>query len=164
MADLDLEPTEKEPPSSAPSKHTGRRWIVLAVVVAVLAVGGVAAAVIANRDDSPSYDTAQISWMHQGCQQWAESHQGSNGPGDGWCSSMTDWMNGRMDQRQGGMMMGPMMWQDPDSMRATCREWMAVNPTAGGTVEWCDEMVSWMSDHMGDWDQWMQNGPMMGGS
>jgi hypothetical protein len=78
---------------------------------------------------------------------------------------MTDWMNGRMGQRQDGMMMGSMMWQDPDSMRDTCQQWMADNPTAtNGSAEWCDQMVDWMGDHMGDWDQWMRDGPMMGGS
>lgn len=174
MADIDVGPTEADPDGSArstSSKRTGRRWIVLAIVVAVLAAGGIAAgAIIANRDDGPSYDTAQIGWMRQGCQQWAGSYQGRDGPGDGWCSSMTDWMNGRMDQRQGGMMMGPMMWQDPESMRATCQQWMADNATtsSGGRAEWCDQMVDWMSDwmsdHMGDWDRWMRNGPMMGGS
>jgi hypothetical protein len=156
-----------EPAGSTPAKRPGLRWIVLAIVVAVLALGGIAAAVIANRDDGRSYDTAQIGRMHQGCQQWSESYQGGDGPGDGWCTSMTDWMDDRMGQRRGGMMMGPMMWQDPDSMRATCQEWMADDPPAdssGGRAEWCDQMVDWMSDHMGDWDRWMGDGPRMGGS
>ena len=165
MADLDVEPTEKEPAGSSVPTRTGRRWFAVAIVVAILAVGGVAAAAIANRDDGPTYDTAQIGWMHQGCQQWADSYQGGDGPGDGWCSSMIDWMSGRMGQRHPGMMMGSMMWQDPESMRATCRQWTADNPTASnGSGRWCDHMVDWMSDHMGDWDQWMRNGPMMGGS
>ena len=56
MEDLDVEPTEQEPTGPTASNRTARRWIVLAVVVAVLAVGGVAAAVIANRDDGPAYD------------------------------------------------------------------------------------------------------------
>ena len=67
MADTDVEPTETEPAGSSATKRSGRRWIVLAVFVAVLAVGGIAAAVIATRDDGPSFDTAQIGWMHQGC-------------------------------------------------------------------------------------------------
>ena len=50
-------------------------------------------------------------------------------------------------------------------MRATCQQWMAEDPGAtNGGGQWCDQMVDWMSDHMGDWDQWMRNGPMMGGS
>ena len=166
MADLDVEPTDQEPAGSQAPKRTGRRWIVLAIVIGVVAVGGAAAAVIANRQDGPSYDTAQIGWVNQGCQQWADSHLGADGPSEGWCSSMTDWMNGRMGQRHGGTMMGPMMWEDPDSMRATCQQWMAAaNPTAtNGSGQWCDQMVDWMSDHMGDWDHWMRNGPMMDGS
>ena len=68
MADTDVEPTERGPADSpAAPRRTGRRWIVLAIVVAVLTVGGIAAAVIATRDDGPSFDTAQIGWMHQGC-------------------------------------------------------------------------------------------------
>ena len=155
MTDVDVEPTEKEPSSSSVSKWTGRRWIALATVVAVIAVGGVAAAATANRDDSPTYGTAQIGWTHQGCQQWADSYQGAGGPGDGWCNSMTDWMNDRMGQRQAGMTMGPTMWLDPDAMRATCQHRMADDSTAtNSSGQWCDQMVDWMSDHMGDLDDW----------
>lgn len=166
MADIDVERIEGESggvPSAASSKWTGRRWIVVAVVVAFLAVGGVAAAVIANGDGGPSYGSDQIGWMHQGCQQWADSYQGPNGPGAGWCTSMTDWMSGRMGQAQDGMM-GSMMWQDPDSMRTTCQQWMGDEPMAasGGRAEWCDQMVEWMNERMGDWDQWMRDGPRMG--
>lgn len=59
---------------------------------------------------------------------------------------------------------GPMMWQDPDSMRATCEHWMSTGPhTEGGDAQsWCSQMVDWMSQEHGDWDNWM-NGPMMGG-
>lgn len=172
MTPVDEEPMERGPasaaaPEPAPTTRIGRRWIVLAVGVAVLAVGGVATAVIATRDDAPSYDTAQIGRMHDGCQRWADSYRGSDGPDGGWCTSMTDWMNGRMEQRRGGMMTGPMMWQDADSMRATCEGWMADRPaaTTGGAdrSDWCDQMVDWMSEHMGDWDHWMRDGPMSDG-
>lgn len=160
MADPDLVPTDKQNVSPGPSQQRGGRWIVVAVGLAALAVGGVAAAVIANQEDSTSYVTAQTGWVHEGCQRWADSRQGANAPDDGWCSSMRDWMNSRIDQRWGGMTMR----QDPASVRATCREWIADNPSAGGpnSVEWCDEMVSWISGHMSDWDQWMPNGTWMG--
>lgn len=165
MTEADLEPGETSPAAvPASSNRTRNRWVVVAVVVAVLALGGVAAAVIADREDSPSYGNAQIGWMHQGCEQWADSPQRAGGPDEGWCRSMADWMDGRIGSRPGGMMLGPMMWQDPDSMRATCREWMVDDPAAGGSrrAEWCDEMVGWLSDHMGDWDRWMRDGPMGG--
>lgn len=53
MADTDVEPTQQEPVGPPATKRTGRRWIALAIVIAVLAVGGVAAALIATRDDGP---------------------------------------------------------------------------------------------------------------
>lgn len=54
--------------------------------------------------------------MHEGCQQWADSYQGTGGPSAGWCDSMAGWMDGRMDSDSmmgQGQMMGPMMWQNP---------------------------------------------------
>ena len=92
--------------------------MVIGAVVAVLAVAGIVGAVVlVNSDDTPDYAAAQIGWMHDGCQQWADGYQGANGPDDDWCNSMAGWMNGRtgddsmMDR---GQMMGPMMWQNPD--------------------------------------------------
>lgn len=165
MADLDTEAPKGQPdavPSATPSRWTAGRRTVLAVVAAVLVVGGVAAAVIANRDDGPSYDTAQIGWIHEGCQQWSDNYQGSNGPGEGWCTSMTDWMNAGIGQAH-GRMMGPITWQ-PDSIRTTCQHWIADDPVtaSGRRAEWCDQMVDWMNEHTGDWDQWMDDGPRMG--
>jgi hypothetical protein len=81
---------------------------------------------------------------------------------------MADWMNGRMGRNQSGGsgMMGSMMWQDPASMQATCERWMSTNPsgvsTPSDTSTWCGQMVAWMDQHMGNWDDWMMNGPMMG--
>lgn len=157
-----------------PAQESGRRrWLLISGVVAlVLVIAGGAWAVVATQDDDvPSYDTAQIGWMHQGCQQWADSDQDTGGPNVEWCTSMTDWMNQRMGTSasgQNGMMMGSMMWQDPASMRATCEQWMGTNPNGvpSGTdaTAWCGQMVDWMNQHMGDWDNWMMNGPMMGNS
>jgi hypothetical protein len=43
---------------------------------------------------------------------------------------------------------------------------MATNPSAvaNGTdaTAWCGQMVTWMTQNMGDWNGWMANGPMMG--
>lgn len=158
-------------PTTDSAKRPGRRWIVIGVAVAavVLIAGGVWA-LVARDDDTPAYGTAQIGWMHQGCQQWADSYQGSDGPNAGWCRSMTDWMNSRMDpnpSRGNGMMAGSMMWQDPASMQATCEQWMSTNSNDGAsgtdTTGWCTQMVDWMDQHMGGWDTWMRNGPMMDG-
>ena len=153
------------------SPQPRRKWLLIgAIVVGVLVIAGIAGAVvIANDADTPDYAAPQIGWMRQGCQQWADSYQGTGGPDGAWCSSMTDWMNQRMGPNasgQNGMMSGSMMWQDPASMRATCAQWMGTNPsgvpTGADTTEWCDQMIDWMDQHMGDWDNWMMNGPMMG--
>jgi hypothetical protein len=65
-----------------------------------------------------------------------------------------------MDRRQ---MMGPMMWQSAENMRATCEQWMAEAPqgvpTDADTSTWCEQMTDWMDQNMGDWDSWMTNGP-----
>jgi len=161
-----------EAAETAQAKRAGRLWLVIAgAIVAILVVAGGVWALVARDDDSPAYDTAQIGWMHQGCQQWADSYQGSNGPNTGWCTSMTDWMNHRMDPNPSsgnGMMAGSMMWQDPASMQATCEQWMSTNSNGGAsgtdTTGWCTQMVDWMDQHMGGWDTWMRNGPMMDGS
>jgi hypothetical protein len=168
--EVTTEPAKTSTRVTVPSK---RRWLLVGgIVVAVLVLAGGAWAVVASQDDdNPSYDAAQIGWMHQGCQQWADSYQGTGGPDGAWCTSMTDWMNQRMGPNvsgQNGMMSGSMMWQDPASMRATCEQWMGTNPsgvpTGTDTTAWCDQMTDWMNQHMGDWDNWMHDGPMMGGS
>ncbi len=147
-----------------------RKWLVIAAIVAgVLVIAGIAGAVvIANDDDTPDYAADQIGWMHQGCQQWADSYQGANGPNDAWCTSMAGWMNGRMGDNTmmgQGQMMGSMMWQNPTNMATTCEQWMADKPNAApagaDTSAWCGQMVDWMNQHMGGWDNWMMNGPMM---
>jgi hypothetical protein len=138
---------EPPPDADTSSPRSPQRWLrIIGVVVAVLAVGGVAAAVvIANNDDSPDCAAPQIGWwMHQGCEQWADSYEGANGPNTAWCNSMAGWRDGRMGNTQmmgQGQMMGSKMWQDPASMRTTCEQWMTANPDAapGGadTIAWC---------------------------
>ncbi len=162
---------------ATPPPNAGRRrWpLVLAIVAAIVLIGGVAGAVvIARRDDTPTYAAPQVGWMSDSCQQWAASYpaDASNRPTGAWCTSMAGWMNTRTAQGQAGpmmgqgQMMGPMMWQSPDNMRATCQQWMASNPSAvpSGTdaTAWCGQMVTWMTQHMGDWNGWMTNGPMIG--
>ncbi len=158
-------------PTTDSAKGPGRRWIVIGVAVAVvvLIAGGVWA-LVARDDDTPTYGTAQIGWMHQGCQQWAEGYEGANGPTREWCTSMTDWMNNRTGSNQPSgdrMMAGSMMWQDPTSMQATCEQWMASDRSDvsgdADTGRWCTEMVDWMDQRLGGWDTWMRNGPMMDG-
>jgi hypothetical protein len=160
-----------EPAEPAPATRSwGRRWRWIGgIVAAVLVVAGGAWAIVANQDDDPTSDTARIGRMHQGCQQWADSYQGPDGPNDAWCTSMADWMADRTGPNASagsGMMMGPTMWQDPASMQAACEDWMSTNPSGvpvgADAPAWCGQMVDWMDQHMGGWDRWMRDGPMTG--
>ncbi len=62
-----------------------------------------------------------------------------------------------------GQLTGSMMWGSATVLRSTCLQWMTTENSgmAGGSA-WCDQMVSWMSQHVGNWDQWMMSGHMMG--
>lgn len=163
MADTpDTDAAAEEPARS----RSSIRWVLIGAVVAVLAVAGIAAAVLAlDDDDTPDYTAAQIGWVRNACQQWTDA-EGTSGSYDEWCDSMAGWMNGRMgdgSMMDRGQMMGPMMWQSPTNMRATCEQWMAETPD--GVPEGadpsasCEQMTAWMAQHMGDWDSWMTNGP-----
>lgn len=158
------------PPTPTPMSDRPRRrgLIIAAVVVGVVVIAGiVGAVVIANNDDTPKYAAPQITRMHEGCQQWADSYQGSDGPSTGWCDSMAGWMDGRMDNdlmmgQDQGQTMGSMMWQNPSNMAATCEQWVNDNPDVApagtDTSAWCGQMVDWMDQHEGGWDGWMTNG------
>jgi hypothetical protein len=68
------DPAEVEPKKARPTWL----WPAVAGVLGLVVVGG-AALVAMSRDDSPSYDAQQIGWMHDDCQQWAESDQAPHG-------------------------------------------------------------------------------------
>jgi hypothetical protein len=143
------------------------RWVIIGAAVGALMVAGIIGAVfVLDREDTPDYAATQIGWMREGCQQWTDGYQGTNGPDDEWCNSMAGWMDGRMGDESmmdRGQMMGPMMWQNPTNMLATCEQWMAETPNGmpGGVDQsaWCEQMTDWMDQNMGDWDNWMENGP-----
>jgi len=168
MGDSDNAKGAADTHPAATGGKSRRRLVIAGIALAVLAIAGTAVAVIINRDDTPFYDTAQIGWMHEGCQQWAESYRGGDAPDGTSCTAMTDWMTDRMGANASGrtgMMMGPAMWQDPASMRATCEQWMATDPSgvpdAMSTETRCGQMVDWMDQNMGGWNDWMTSGPMM---
>jgi hypothetical protein len=76
---------------------------------------------------------------------------------------MADWMG---QQLQNGQMTGPMMWGSATTMDSVCRQWMGTDSRASISTTtspgWCDDMVSWMERHIGNWDDWMMNGNMNG--
>ena len=170
-SDAATKPAGTDATAIAPTAPTGRpRRLIAAVVIGVLAVAGIigAIAVVAD-DDSPDHSASQIGWMHEGCQQWAGGYRGADGPDDAWCGSMAGWMDGRMgdsSMRGQGQMMGSMMWQSPTNLRTTCQQWMAANPDVApegaDASAWCAQMVDWMDQHMGGWDDGMMNRPFSG--
>ena len=150
----------EQAPAPPASTRSGPRRLIVGVVVAVLVVfGGVLIAIAVNDEDESTYGADQIGWMRDSCEQWAGDSSG-DGPPDAWCASMAAWMNDRLGEgSSNGMMPGQMMWRDPDSMRATCEQWMSTSPDIeGGPQSWCRQMVDWMSQQHGDWDDWMMSG------
>ena len=151
-------------------------WLAAALaLVLVLGAGvGIGVAIAPDDDGASTTNVAgnqQVAAWRQACQQWADDYGTGNpsGPGAGWCHGMTDWM---YDQMRDGTMSPMMMWGDPQRMRIACRQWADTNPNGTSSADastWCDTMVTWMTDHMGnwrdwdddDWDGWM-HGPMMG--
>ncbi len=148
------------------SRARRRPGLIAALIVAAAAIGlTIGVAVAAARDDNAptTNSTTQIANVQQACQDWMHSRSGTR-PDAGWCSSMTGWMH---QQLANGSMMGSMMWGDADRMRSTCRDWATSTPApttaADASSQWCDDMVGWMQQHMGnDWNGWMRNGSMMG--
>ena len=134
--------------------------------------GAVVGIVATRGDDSASnassLGTQQLGSIQQACAQWQDGSAGSSAPPAVWCDGMVGWMTGQV---RSGQMTGSMMWSNPEQMLATCQRWMVSSQWADGstpgTPGWCGQMVDWMTQHMGDWDQWdrgwMMNGPMMGG-
>lgn len=162
MNDTPEPESDVEPRTTA---RSSRPWLIGAIVVGVLVIAGIVGAVaVANNEETSDYAASQIGWMHQGCQQWSDSYQGAGRPDDAWCNSMAGWMDGRMggSMMGQGQMMGSMMWQNPTNMRTTCEQWLADNPSAASGADAstrCEQMVEWMDQNMGDWDNWMMNGP-----
>lgn len=52
---------------------------------------------------------------------------------------------------------------DPERMLASCQSWVHSGTAGAPPVSWCNDMITWMRQHMsGDWDGWMMDGSMMG--
>jgi hypothetical protein len=50
------------------------------------------------------------------------------------------------------------MWASSDAMRDVCTRAMGNTRTAdGNATQWCDQMVGWMTQHEGGWDDWHDN-------
>ena len=162
---------EERPTATQPEPKVRRRRPLMLVIglAAAVVVAAVAVGIALARDDNSSSTNAvaarQLASMQQACQRWT----GSSAPALGdtsasaSCAAMTDWMG---QQLQGGHMTGVMMWGSATTMRDTCSQWMATGPSATASASssqaWCDAMVTWMGQRIGNWDDWMMNGRMMG--
>lgn len=160
-----------DPKSAVRSPKT---LLILAAIVILGLTGTIIGMVVSGDDDGDAPSTAdaatvaapaaQIASVQRACYQWLAADP--DHPDDrAWCSRMTDWMS----QHVAGTPMGPqMMWNSPDQLRATCRDWISDRPNGvDGPVDddWCDHMVGWMQGHMAgwsghnDWDGWVMHGP-----
>jgi hypothetical protein len=113
---------------------------VFALLLAV-GVGAAIVGVVVAGDDEPA-SAAQLAQVRESCGEWMTSSHSE----DQWCTDMFTWMSDRSQ----GSMMGSMMWQGPEEMGTTCREWVAVDHpelSAAGPQR-CAEMVAWMDGHM----------------
>ena len=148
-----------DPPTTPTASAPRRPWLPwLLAAIGVIVVAAVAIGTVIARDDDGNNNGAvtgsqKIANLQQACTQWHDTYAGPAAPPASWCHAMTGWMNGQMNR---GHMTGTMMWGDPDRMLDTCRQWMATDPPGAGSAQdaaaWCDQMVGWMTQHIGDWD------------
>ncbi len=105
--------------------------------------------------------------MGQGQMGQGQMGQGQMGQGQMGQGQMGQGAMGQGPMGQGpmgqGQMTGSMMWQSPETMQAACEEWATSGraPTVSDARARCAQMVTWMTQHMGDWSRWMTDGPMM---
>jgi len=148
--------TQVEPPAApdlpAPIHKARNPWMVVAIVVAIVAAVAIGALVL-TRDDDPAPANAgqRIAATQAACQQWLDGYSadGAAVPPTGWCEDMGRWMS---DQAASGSMMGSQMWASPQAMIDSCQDW-ARTTTTGSAAQWCGQMATWMSQHMGGWDE-----------
>lgn len=146
-------------PSAAPPPWRKRVAVLAVVGLVVVAI----AAFAVNRNTTGDAGGTQalgaqrITATRTACEQWLARAGPATGskPGPGWCSGMTGWMS---DQMAAGHMEGTMMWNGPQSMGDACHQWTATTPAiaasataASAPTGDCDQMVAWMSQHMGQW-------------
>jgi hypothetical protein len=125
--------------------------VVVGIIVAVVAAVTIGALVLSGDDDPAPDDAGQrIAATQAACQQWLQNYStdGAAVPPAGWCEDMGRWMS---DRAASGSMTGSMMWGNPQAMIDSCQDW-ADTATTGSTAQWCGQMATWMSQHMGTWD------------
>jgi hypothetical protein len=132
--------------------HPSRtRWVALLALSLAVGIGAAITVVVVTGDDEAT--AAPLSQVQASCGDWMSSAQSDGLSDDQWCTDMFAWMS----DQSGGSMMGSMMWQGPEQMRKTCRDWAAeerADSDAAGPQR-CDALVEWMNGHMssqgGNW-------------
>jgi hypothetical protein len=150
------------PDGTSPFRRHALWLILIGLVVAAVVI---AAVILFSSDSSGVADRQQLASVQRVCGEWS----GNSAPRLGTssasatCSGMADWMD---QQLRNGQMTGPTMWGSATALGSTCREWMDTDSRASisttASPGWCSEMVSWMKQHIGNWNGWMMHGNMMG--
>jgi hypothetical protein len=143
---------------------TRRRWVLpLAVALLLVVGGGIAFAVNSGHSTkTPSQSTTanKLANVDNACKSWLTNSSAETTSEATWCNEMVAWMNQELGS---GRSVGRMMWGSPDQLSATCRSWISSTNSSHPSLVWCGDMVTWMSQHMnGSWNNWMDNGSMMG--
>ena len=145
----------------------GRRWVLpLAVALLLVVGGGIAFAVNSGHSTTttttPSQSTTanQLANVDNACKSWVANSSAETASEATWCNEMVAWMNKELGSARS---VGRMMWGTSDHLSATCRSWMSSTNSSHPPLVWCGDMVAWMSQHMnGSWNNWLDNGSMMG--
>ncbi|HVA06007.1 MAG TPA: hypothetical protein VNG12_04615, partial [Acidimicrobiales bacterium] len=147
----------------APGGAGGRRrlWVVGGTIAVIaLIIVGIVVFSGGGASSTSSIADQQLASVHQVCQQWT----GSTAPRLGntsanvACTTMANWMT---QQLHAGRMTPTMMWGGATALGDTCRQWMGTDSrstvTGADSPGWCDQMVAWMEQHIGNWDNWMMH-------
>ena len=144
--------TLTETPNGASQVRRHTIWLIpIGLAVVVLIIVGV---IFFSSESSGVTDQQQLATVQRVCKEWSGNSAAKLGTSSASaaCSAMADWMGLRL---QNGQMTGPMMWASSSSMDTVCRQWMETDSRASisatASPGWCDDMVNWMEQHVGNW-------------
>jgi hypothetical protein len=152
-------------PPEAPVRRHRTRVLAGGLLVVVLVVVGIIVFSAGGSSSTSPVAEQQLASVQRVCERWSGSSAPSLDASSASfaCTNLANWMT---EQLRTGRMTASMMWDSPSAFGSTCRHWLATETqsSVSGTTspEWCDEMVSWMEQHIGNWDDWMMHGTMMG--
>lgn len=153
--------------------RTGPSGPALALVtVAAIASAGVASAVWTTHGDGAPPAVAdpavQLLVVEEACDRWTDATGRALTSDDDRCAALTGWLSDTMTRTGRSPWM---LWGEPMKLHTMCLSWLTERPPAGldyrDGASWCDDLVAWMSEHVGDWkdrdgwDGWLPE-PMIG--